>query len=480
MKAAVRPFSIVVPGQNLAGLLWAPVVLAYAGYAIWLFAHPAVLPSDDALFFSRALTHFEILDFAPQFPGYPGFVALGRLFLPLAHGDPVTALYWLTVVLALALPPLAALVVARKRPNGAIPAFVLMLAMPLLPDLALGMLSDGSGIAFLLLGLAVLPPAGQDSRLAPGIAGLAIGWAGCCRPSDAALLAGAFLPLVILVPRWRTGLIVGAGLVVVPTLAVLYALEGPLYLWAGTHFVAGHTTGWGNTMFSRTASPNWFATIGAVPGAWLIAAAIAFALVRCCTAFKGCSPRLVAIAGALTAHLVWTLVMQNPQSLRHLAPVVALGGLLVVLAPWGGRMRAAVIVAMLAGESIALASTLDFDPSAPPPIARAIAALHEEPGSRPVAVNSGVALLRETLSDRRVYDMQYPAHATAGMSEENATAGMSEENAKAGMSEEDAAAGGAGRGGYRLSTTPPTSGKASVFRGRMAGEATMYLYRFQP
>jgi len=436
----------------LAG--WAGALVAYLAFAGWLLANPPALSSDDALFFAHGLVRFSILDLSPQFPGYPGFIAIGRLLLPFAGGDPVRALALLTSLLALALPPLAACIALRQTGSRAVAllAFVLALAMPLLPDLGLSLLSDGAGVAFLLVFLALLPrPGAEPSRLATFLAGAALAWALACRPSDAALLAGAGLGAVAVRPAMLLPLAAGAAAVGFPVAATVLALE-PLYFTEGARFTAGHALIWGNTALSGEQTDSWLGAIAAVPGglatAALIAAGVALALPR----LRQRSAVLAAAVAAFGAHALWIAVFQNPDSLRHLAPLLLLGGLVALLTIGGGRLRLVLPIALLAVEVAVGVTATRLLPS-PPPLQSAIGYLAGQRAGTTVATNEGVFLLRDRLQAIRVYDMHYPADAALNI----------------------AMVPGAG---FRLASTAlPARTPVAIFPTRFIGEHTLYLYR---
>ena len=465
---------------------WLLVLTLYGAYAIWLSLHPAVISSDDALFFSRALTRFSVLDFSPQFPGYPGFVVLGRAMRLFFH-DSKSALLALTISLALALPPLAAWIAWRslRRPQAALCAFVVTLSQPLLPDLALSMMSDGAGVLFLFLGLALLAETDAKSAvrrprnglvrngLAPGerlesgallrsarageqrpwLAGFAFGLAACCRPSAAALLAGAFLGCALVRPRVAAPLAIGAALVGLPALVVIYALEGSLYWSEGLRFLLGHAELWGDTAFSVGArrvgwggafvSDPWL-----FPVASLALAAISLALVR----LRRSPALLASIVGAFAVDLLWVAMFQNPDHLRHIAPLALLAALALVLAPRTARGLALATCCALTVNFAVLAKTVELSAEAPPPLQRAADRLAQAPRGSAVATNEGVETLRAQLQRLRVYDTYYEADSAFGL----------------------ATAPGAA---YRLSTSRRPSGDLIVlFPGRFAGEKTLYLY----
>lgn len=443
--------------HRFTSALLASLVL-YTAVALWLAWHPIALPSDDALFFARALTRFSVLDFSPQFPGYPGFVALGRI-IRLVSDDRLDALATTTLLIALALPPVAGLVAWRMTGNRwrALLAFLLTLACPLLPDLALSLLSDGSGILFLLVFLALLPKdrTGDAAFFPIFMAGVALACAGACRPSDAVMLAAAAIGTLIAMPCLVRPLLLGAIAVAIPVIAVMFALEGTLYIREGLRFFIGNATLWGNTPFADAAYAhgNWLSAIGALPaGPLLVGLAVLSALATLWRLRS--SPPAAAAAFALLGHALWVAAFQNPDHLRHLAPIMILGGLLlsVIRLPRNGQMPLAAIALYAAAELYCLGRTVDLHAGRLPPLAQALAFLREEPHAA-VATNNGVFTLRALLPRNHIYDMHYPADARLGLAMAKGPA-------------------------YRLTTTHPLEAKiTATFGGRFAGEETLWLAR---
>jgi hypothetical protein len=436
-------------------ICWALLLVTYAATAIWLFSHPPALSSDDALFFAHGLTRFSILDFSPQFPGYPGFIAMGRLLLPLAD-ESTQALALLTTLLALALPPLAALVVRRngRRSYASLAAFALVLAMPLIPDLALSLLSDGAGIVFLLVGLLLLPRRGEaPHRLASLLAGATLAWAAACRPSDAALLLGGGIGALLVCPRLFSPAAFGFLAVAVPVLGTLLLLE-PLYFSEGLRFTTGHALIWGNTPFSPQHADNWLTAIAAQPGGPEIAALLLIGVVAALPGLRRRPPALAAAVFAFLAHAIWIALFQNPDSLRHLAPLLVLGVLILVLvARYWHRVGPAVLLVCLALELGSTLASVNLSPTAIPPLDAAANWLATQPRSTAVATNEGVFLLRDRLPSARVFDEHYPADAALGLATATGPA-------------------------FRLTSTPTMDKTpAAVFPSRFAGEHTLWVYQ---
>jgi 4-amino-4-deoxy-L-arabinose transferase-like glycosyltransferase len=87
-----RPFT----RHEIAALLG---LLAY-GTALWIYRPASPFEWDEVLFL-RGLHHYDVANHAPHPPGYPLYMALGKLF-ELVVGNPVVALQLLSIVTAMA------------------------------------------------------------------------------------------------------------------------------------------------------------------------------------------------------------------------------------------------------------------------------------------------------------------------------------------------------------------------------------------
>jgi hypothetical protein len=450
--SAVRIASRIGSQTIAAG--WVAALALYAGEAIWIALHHPAISSDDALFLMRGLMRFSVLDFSPQFPGYPGFIAMGRLLLPLA-GDPLRTLALLTAIVALAIPPFVALVAwCNGDRRAALAAFVLALAQPLAPDLGLSLLTDGSGILFLLVFLALLPRAEEEPRTSFSfLAGAALAWGLACRPSDAVLFAGAAIGALIMERRIVVPALLGGLTVLLPVAAVVAALEGSAYLDEGARFLAGHATLWGNTALAATPHDTWLATISAMPGGLALAAVAVGAAALGLRTIRRAPPALVAATAAFAAYAIWVAAFQNPDQLRHLAPLLVLAGLIVAMLLPRDGLALPCAALMLGLEIWSLTAGTVFDARMLPPLAAATAWLGAAPETPTVATNLGVETLRAALPHARIYDAYYAGDAALGLA---------------------TAAGPA----YRLSTTPIVGlALTATFAGRFAGEPGLLLHR---
>ncbi len=349
----------------------------------WLLTFPVALDSDDALNFAHGVVRFSVLEFSPHFPGYPAFIWLVRL-INLAVDDPARAVQWASLFGTALIAPLAAGLAVKlwQRPSLLAPVWLLVLALPLTPTLALSGLSDGPALAAWLGALLAL------SHRKPALAGLLLGLLLALRPSYFVL---ALLPLWLGLHHKgeRIRFVLPIALVGLASLLFVWQADGWAYFGEGRRFTDGHFTLWGNTAaahgdrllswartFHDQLTPLWPLAVGAllVLPLWQRSKDQAATLSPLWTLYW-------------LALLLWTLFGQNPDNPRHLAPLSLLGIVLLAgrLPLWGERP------AML-GALLLLMSTLT--PAAPPAMVQA-ARLAER--TCPALVTQwGVRLLRET------------------------------------------------------------------------------------
>ncbi|MEJ6015115.1 hypothetical protein ACTG22_04275 [Aeromonas caviae] len=349
----------------------------------WLLTFPVALDSDDALNFAHGVTRFSVLEFSPHFPGYPAFIWLARL-INLVVDDPARAVQWASLLGSCLLAPLAAFLAVRlwQRPSLLVPVWLLVLALPLTPTLALSGLSDGPALAAWLGALLAL----QQRKIA--LAGLLLGLMLALRPSYFVL---ALLPLWLGMAQQgtRVRFVLPIALVGLACLLFVWQADGWAYFAEGRRFTDGHFTLWGNTAaahgdrllswantFNDQLTPLWPLLMGAL------------LILPLWQRSKDHNPAPSVLWPLYwLALLLWTLFGQNPDNPRHLAPITLLG--LVLLAGWLPRRGVGLVA--LAGL---LLLAVTFTP--PRPSAMVQAARVAEKNCPALVTQWGVRLLRET------------------------------------------------------------------------------------
>lgn len=360
--------------------LLALLQLAWLG---WLLTFTVALDSDDALNFAHGVVRFSVLEFSPHFPGYPAFIWLARL-INLAVDDPARAVQWASLLGSSLLAPLAASLAVRlwQRPSLLAPAWLLVLALPLTPTLALSGLSDGPALAAWLGALLAL----QQRKIA--LAGLLLGLMLALRPSYFVL---ALLPLWLGMAQQgnRVRFVLPIALVGLACLLFVWQADGWAYFAEGRRFTDGHFTLWGNTAaahgdrllswantFNDQLTPLWPLLMGAL---------LVLPLWQRSKDHNPAPSVLWPLYWLVL--LLWTLFGQNPDNPRHLAPITLLG--LVLLAGWLPRRGVELIA--LAGL---LLLAVTFTPARPSAMVQA--ARVAEKNCPALVTQWGVRLLRET------------------------------------------------------------------------------------
>jgi hypothetical protein len=387
----------------------------------------------DSIRFLAALDRFDVAAYQPHFPGYPVFVALGRVFRAFL-GEPLRALATLCAV-AGALLPVPVALVARALAGARAGALALLLVAvdPALWLYSEKLLSDMAGLLILFVSLAAVVHGLGRSEATPGAG----------ERSPRLLAAGFFL----------LGLTLGVRLSYFPFVLTVFALSVlrrerlaplaaaaavgvlcwaiPLVLatgWGPLTSVAlvqghGHFERWGGTVITipdlgqRATALAW-QLLAQGAGTWwsdrpwpYLVTSLALAVVVGCAWRRGPPhrPKLVWWAIVAGPYLAWTFLGQNVTlKSRHALPLVAL--LTVVLAGALARATAAAsarrslplsrlaAVALVTGQSasgLALVGEHRSGLSNTAAAARALARVCSEAHGRPVVVYT--ATLRRQL-----------------------------------------------------------------------------------
>ncbi|MCA8960857.1 MAG: hypothetical protein KDC38_10105 [Planctomycetes bacterium] len=285
----------------------AAAVFAVSVAVRWPFA-TGLPDTPDGVRLIRALHCFDLLEFSPQFPGYPLSVAFARL-LPFEGGLAWGAANIVATSLAAAL-----LVPILARTHGLIAATIAAWVSASLPAFVLESLrvgTDGLVLPWLLAGLSIASRP-RGSFLGGLLVGLGLGF----RPSAAVWCAG-----LLLAPHRRRaggGLALGVLAWLLPTCAVV-GFES--YCAEGWRFTIAHFTQWGGTALSSTSGgpsrwahawEHWLVVPLGLTALAVPVGAVAF--------FRRRTVHGPLFVGAVV-DLAWILVAQNPEHFRHFMPL---------------------------------------------------------------------------------------------------------------------------------------------------------------
>ncbi|MCW8330829.1 hypothetical protein MD588_18720 [Photobacterium sp. SDRW27] len=433
-QGKLRAFSTTSELGHLAGKLKYVIVitLAYVVWWQWIRSFPLELTSDDALNFSRAVERFSVLEFRPHFPGYPAFIGFSRLAA--LWGEPMIAPVWVSLLSATLIPLLIARLVFLLSNSLAAATLGCLLALmqPLLASIALSGLSDSAAIMLFMLALMA---AIQQKN---GMVGIWIGLMLASRPSYFPLALG-----MVMLPWWgsytgskiRAYLQAGSAVAMIGLLSLsfIWFHDGAAYFEEGLRFTQGHFAIWGNTVEGDSSSVwQWLQALGKGFG-WLglVTVVISFVIVTLGFFEIAVSGRarliitsikredLAVIVAIAWLYWLWITLGQNPDNLRHWAPVlflflVVMPVQLVVLGkqPEAGCWRGNT-AGLLAAGSILYCLVLGFlsiaSASSQAPIQQVIALIKANPQVEVVGTNYSVNLLRDQLGSLAIYDMYYPS-----------------------------------------------------------------------
>jgi hypothetical protein len=335
---ARRPLDLLLTAVTVAVVAWTRFGLLACGPWEW-----------DETLFARGMLHFELAAHFPHPPGFPGWLAIGRLLMPVA-GEPLRALQWASAALSvMTLWPLAALGRRVAAAPVAVAAAVLLMVAP------------GPWL-YSVRGFSSTPAATFAIAAAAVAAG---GLEGRRATLFSVLIASAFLIRPILLPglvalwlvgavvarplrRLLPGVLVALGMVVASVLAMVRAEGG----WAAfvRPFVA-HT----DKHFSRLVNNvGGWENIGLVKG--LGGGAVSVVLIAAAVLGLGVWARRLGRRSALAwvlvvgVTVVQLLAIQNRSYARYAVPVhLALAPLVASAAAAVPPVLGSVVLATAAG-----------------------------------------------------------------------------------------------------------------------------------
>ncbi len=279
------------------------------------------LDTPDSVRLARATTHFDPLEFAPHFPGYPVAVWLTRQ-LPEHAGSQSSGRAWSVLSAlsgAIACAALAGVMRRRFGDGAALAAGVTTAVLPAFVIESLRVATDVAVLPWIVVGLgaASLP---RGSLFGGFMVGLGLG----IRPSafvwSAGLLAASQRKYAAI------GVTLGIALWLLPTLAIVGTTA---YLEEGVRFTTAHFADWGGTAFTASGgsptsrwSDAWHYWIAAPMGGFAVIAVVGL-IALAHLAYRRAAFRPLAVGTA--AYLTWIVVAQNPTHFRHAMPVAWIG-----------------------------------------------------------------------------------------------------------------------------------------------------------
>jgi hypothetical protein len=314
----------------------AAVALAAGFIVLHLPYLPASLEDLDSINFALGLRRFDVANHQPHPPGYPLFIAAGKVVRTLVPSD-ARALASIGVAAA-GLAILALVILFRRldETDGAgslaIPATLLAVTSPLYWLTAARPLSDSTGLAAALAVQALIVSVRSTAGLmaASFLAAFATGFR-----SQVAWLT---VPLLV----WRAWDVHASGLraqrirlalraFIVGGLAwavpLVLITGGPAAYWhavfdQGAEDLTGIQMLWTTPTPRELASALYYAFIAPWAVAWVAAIVLAAALVGAFRLFRGGRPVLLTLAVAFAPYLAFDLLFQETFTTRYALPLV--------------------------------------------------------------------------------------------------------------------------------------------------------------
>ncbi len=448
MQLSTKQKLIMVDKQTGLVLLIAITVTLFWLYQLYFFSWQ--ISSDDAFNFVLAIERFSVLEFRPHFPGYPAFIGAIHLFNLLFESH-LDALIVYTSFSSLCLVLLCAYLVYRvtQKLIFSLLLIICVVLNPLLMGLALSGLSDAPALMLLLLAL-IFAYKQQASKM-----GFAIALMLATRPSYLPLAISFLLFLPLFKDKKQALLHSLLPILTIGFISFLFLIskDGFSYFSEGVRFTQGHFLIWGNTAVEQTASPVvvWLIHINEFmgwPGTVLLVTTLLLSLFD-----KVYFIKLLTIFTCL--YLVYILVAQNPDNIRHFAPVYYL--FIVLFFAQLSRMKYRSLSLLLV--LLLVLPTLDFEQTSQQqdPTNQAVNYLQiqaQNNSELPVllATNYSFNLITNRLKQFSVLDSYYPSSEVTIRN----------------------------RGAWRLSGSPLVEEYyllVKTFYKRLPTERTLYLYR---
>ena len=372
----------------------------------WL-QFPALPANDDALFLSRGVGHFSVIEFSPHFPGYAGLILFVKLLRGFFSSD-YQALHVVVLILTSMIPVVVFFILNALQVGRLISLAVaaVLYLQPLLISVALSGLSDGPGLLIWLLALLCLVKA------KPGLSGFFSGVVLTVRPSYLFLLLPLIGFLMVQHKRRLMLIVMTIALPLMFSMLYMYAKDGMALFEEAFRFVKGHFLVWGNTSLNEAGRSSWWHVLADYFGGEWPLIILSTLLVLSCSVVSVKQKSAHCLIVSFLSILIWTLLFQNPDNLRHLLPIIVLAVMIIALliSPLEALFGKLSMVVALTIVAYSLIHTSRFQVS-PPAIQQALFWLKDQSEKgryeRVIVTNEGVELSREYQTKRRVADAWY-------------------------------------------------------------------------
>lgn len=389
-------------------------------YTLFIFSYPPSFYNDDALFLSRGIDNFSIIDFSPHFPGYP-FIILAGKFINIFLNDSTYSLFILSSICAILLPCILFLYIEKKCDKKvAFIVFILSLSSPYLVNLSLSMLSDSVGLFFLFFGLYLF----EINR--SKTSGIVFSIALFSRPSYLIFYLVGLIYFYINKKNDLKKLFVWFCITSLFFVIYIFFTNGMLYLYEAKRFILGHFTLWGT---GQNTQISWYENIFSFSN-------IPFLILF--YTFLKLEKKFILLYIFFIFYFFWVLVAQNPDNLRHMIPLVFMS--IIFISQSIKNLNILVASIVLFNIFIILSFTEKQSP-----IEQIMKQIYDK--KRVIITNRSIEILREKL-DNRIIDHYYIN-----------SANYIKRNNKI----------------YLISTQKPVTTDFFLFKGRFIGEQTFYL-----
>ncbi|MEK6659987.1 MAG: glycosyltransferase family 39 protein [Campylobacterota bacterium] len=391
-------------------------------YALFIFTYPASYFNDDSLFLAEGIKNFSVIDFSPHFPGYPSVVIFGKI-INFFIDDAKQSLFILTALSAILIPFVLFLYTKKLQDEKtAFIVFALSITTPYLMNLSLCMLSESVGLLFFFLGLYFLELKKQR------LSGIIFAVSFFSRPSYFIFFIAGFIYLYLFKKDSLKPILVWFFLTSTLFLLFIFINNGMLYFYEGVRFIEGHFSLWGRGQNSEL---SWFDNIFS-----FINTPYIFLLFL---PFKQ-EKKFPLLYLIFVFYFCWILFAQNPDSLRHIIPLVFIAN--IFLATY--LKKANILLFLILSFNIFHILKYDEKISPIEQIAQNIVLT-----DRIIIANRSIEILR-TVYNYRVVDNYYRDSAKY-LNEKNTV--------------------------YIITAQKPKEAAYEIYKGRFVGEKTLYLLK---